>query len=74
MMHSVTRLAPVSEVVGLGVFATEAIPRGTILWTQDRFDRVLTPAEIEQLDAAHRAIVDRYAHLDGSKNRILCWD
>ncbi len=60
--------------VGLGVIANRAIPRGTIVWAQDRFDRVIPRLEALALDAHHRAIVDRYAHLDGDGNRILCWD
>lgn len=74
MIHPATRVAEVSPSVGLGVFATASIPAGTIVWTQDRFDRVISPAEYAEMDAAHRAVLDRYAHLDADQTRILCWD
>lgn len=74
MIHPGTSVVKISPEVGLGVVASTAIARGTIVWIQDRFDQVIARAEAEALDDAHRAIVDRYAHLDAEGNRILCWD
>lgn len=74
MIHPHTSVLRISVEVGLGVVATHAIPRGTLVWVQDRFDRVVPREEGLAMDAAHRAIVDRYAHLDGEGNWVLCWD
>jgi hypothetical protein len=74
MIHPDTRVAEVDARIGVGVFATATIPRGTIVWCQDRFDRVFTRDEVAVLDAPHRRILERYAHLDARANFILCWD
>lgn len=74
VIHPHTSVAHVSAEVGRGVIADQTIRRGTIVWTQDRFDRVLAAAEVAALDAPHRAIVDRYAHQDAHGNSVLCWD
>jgi len=74
MIHPDTGMVFVSDEIGLGVVATASLPRGTIVWAQDRFDVEIPLQTYRELDAAHRAVVDRYAHLDAGKNRILCWD
>lgn len=64
----------VSAAIGRGVVATAPLPRGTIVWLQDRFDRVVPRDEGLGLDAAHRAVLDQWAHLDGNADWVLCWD
>lgn len=74
VIHPDTAVVPISEHIGRGVVATAPIPAGTLVWVQDRFDQVFTPSQFAELDRDHRAILDRYAHLDRDRNRILCWD
>lgn len=74
MIHPHVRLAPVAEEVGLGLFATRFLPRGTLVWVLDPFDHVLDAAAMAKLPAAWRPIVDRYAYVDSNGDRILCWD
>jgi uncharacterized protein len=74
VIHPRSSVRFVSAEIGDGVFATQRIPRGTIVWAQDRFDRVLEPAEIEALDRALRELVFHYAHVDAKRNYVLCWD
>lgn len=74
MIHPETSVVRISPAVGLGVVASRYIPRGTLIWVQDRFDRVIPRAEGVGMDAAHRAILDRYAHRDVDSNWVLCWD
>ncbi|MCA9705535.1 MAG: SET domain-containing protein [Myxococcales bacterium] len=74
MIHPFTRILPIDEEIGDGVFATQRIPRGTIVWTQDGLDRVMLEEHLEDMSPALRAQVERYAHLDAARNRILCWD
>ena len=49
MIHPHTELKPINPVIGFGVFATASIPRGTIIWSPDPLDRVLTRAELAVL-------------------------
>lgn len=74
MIHPDTTVARISPSVGLGVVATRHIPKGTLVWVQDRFDQKVSREEGLSLDDVHRSILDRYAHIDGSGNWILCWD
>jgi uncharacterized protein len=74
VIHPSTRVAPVSPEIGDGVIATARISAGTIVWTQDPLDQIVTPAERLQLPPRLRAIVDRYAFVDARGDYVLCWD
>lgn len=74
MIHPHTRLRLVSDEIGLGVFATEFIPKGTIVWAQDPLDREITPAEMEQLDQALRDRVLTYCYRNRVGHFVLSWD
>jgi hypothetical protein len=74
MIHPDTELRFVSHAVGHGVFATAAIPRGTLLWVRCHFDRVIPRAEVEAMNADYRAVLERYAYVDSDGDYALCWD
>ena len=74
MMHPHTRLAWISDAVGHGVVATQAIPAGTIVWVPDALDRRISPAEFATLPAPVQAGVEHFAYLDQDGNRVLAWD
>lgn len=73
MIHPDTELRFVSDAVGVGVFAKRLIPRGTITWVRDPFDKVLPDAEVASLAPQPAAIIDRYAWRE-PEGWILCWD
>jgi uncharacterized protein len=74
VIHPDTCLRLVDDHVGQGVFATHAIPRGTVVWLHDELDQILHPERVATLPEVLRQQVDRYAHVDGSGLRVLCWD
>jgi len=74
MIHPDTELRLVSEAIGYGVFATQAIPRGTVTYVKDGLEIELTPRQFERLDEAHRQIVDKYSYIDPRGKRIVSWD
>ena len=74
MIHPDTELRFVSDEVGYGVFATALIPRGTIVWVRDAFDRLFSRDEIERLPPAYRAIVEKYTYVDAESTYVLSWD
>ena len=43
MIHPSTELKYVSPEIGIGVVATEFIPKGTITWALDPLDQVFPP-------------------------------
>lgn len=74
MIHPHTRLAVISEQVGLGVVATQALPRGTIVWVRDPLDRRIPADELAALHPLYRSMVERYCFWEADGDRVLCWD
>jgi hypothetical protein len=74
MLLPYVELRYVDETIGYGTFATRFIPKGTITWVQDAFDRAFSPAAVEAMHPLHRAILDKYSYPDASGDLILCWD
>lgn len=57
-----TYVAP-SRIEGVGVFAAEDIPAGTLIWRLDpTFDRLFTVEQIHGLSELHQQFVERYGY------------
>jgi len=74
MIHPATELRFVSPEIGYGVFAREAIPRGTVVWVLCRLDMIFSTAEVAAFPPAYAPVFDRYAYIDAAGRHILCWD
>lgn len=74
MMHPDTELRFVSDEIGVGVFATKFIPKGTIVWILDDLDMILDEEYVESLEEARREIIYKYAYQNNEGQYILCWD
>lgn len=74
VIHPDTCLRLVDDHVGHGVFATRLIPRGTVVWLHDELDQILHPDRVAGLPEPLRQHVERYAYVDASGHRVLCWD
>lgn len=74
MIHPAAELRFVSDAIGLGVFATAYIPRGTITWAFDMLDQVLLPSQYEALPRVQQDALDKYVFADITGNHLLCWD
>jgi len=74
MMHPHTDIRFINDEIGLGVFATKFIPKGTLIWTLCAFDRTFTREEVKALPATHQKLMDHYAYEDVFGNLIMCWD
>ncbi len=70
-----TYLAP-SPIHGIGLFAAERIPRGTVVWRLDTtIDCELTEAEVERLAPPSREQIRKYTYLDRVRGKlVLCGD
>jgi hypothetical protein len=74
VIHPHTELRYIDDAIGFGVFATQPIPCGTILWVRDPLDRELTP---DELDLLHPDLLDRagkYCYRNSHGHYLLCWD
>ena len=74
MLHPDTEIRRVSRTVGYGVFATAAIPKGTITWALDPLDQILTPQRVATLGPKFTKLIEKYAYINRNGNHVLCWD
>ncbi len=74
MIHPDTELLLSNPRIGLGVFATRFIPKGTLTWVRDRLDQAFTPAAVAQLPSSYHDIILKYSFIDGRGHFVLCWD
>lgn len=75
MLMVKTRLG-LSEIAGIGLFAAEDIPKGTVTWRfMAHFDRLLREDEIESLPEVARANLLDHVYLhEASGMFVLCAD
>ena len=74
MIHPHTKVMTCQPVIGVGVFATQFIPKGTIVVVRDRFDTCLTREEFLCLPDPVRESMETYLYHDRRGNLILSWD
>lgn len=74
MLHPATELRFVSPLIGVGVFATALIPKGTITWVRCKLDRSFSVEDVRALGPAYEAVIARYAYTDSVGRLVLCWD
>jgi SET domain-containing protein len=75
MLMVKTRLGP-SDIAGIGLFAAENIPKGTVTWRfMPAYDRLLTEADIDMLPEPARSNILDHVYLDATSNQfVLCAD
>jgi hypothetical protein len=75
MLMVKTRLGP-SDIAGIGLFAAEDIPKGSVTWRfMGDFDRLLTHQEIDRLpEPARSNLLDHVYLNDASGQFVLCAD
>lgn len=74
MIHPDTELRRASDEIGLGVFATRPIPKGTIVWALDELDQRFPAERVRRLGRRYEGLLERYGFLNGLGERVLCWD
>ena len=74
MIHPGTTLKGVSDTIGVGIFATSFIPKGTLVYVQDDLEIELSPSEFDGLDEPLKAMAEKFSFIDPRGYRILSWD
>ena len=74
MIHSKTELKFINDLVGYGVFATEKIPEGTIVYVKDSLEITVSPGEYEKHNAKIKEVIEKYSYIDPKGDRIVSWD
>jgi len=71
-MLTVKASAKQSKIQGLGLFADERIPKGTITWRfHPRFDILFSPEEVGNMPKEQRELIDRYAYLSTTTGKYV---
>lgn len=71
-MLTVKASAKPSKIEGIGLFADEKIPKGTVTWRfHSRFDVIFDPEEVKQMQPKHRELIDRYAYLSTTTGKYI---
>jgi len=61
-----------SKIEGVGLFADERIPKGTVTWKfNPRFDIFFNPEEVEQMPQVPRDLIVRYAYLSTTTGKYV---
>ena len=70
-----TFLAP-SQIQGLGLFAGENVPEGTVVWTYvPTVDKLIDIEDFDKLPCLMQEVCKRYAYLDNRTTKyVLCGD
>lgn len=74
MIHPHSELRFVSPAIGVGVFATRFLPKGTITWVLDPLDQIVSGPKASGLPAALQRQLEIYSYQNGRGEKILCWD
>ena len=75
MLHVMTRLGP-SKIHGIGLFAAEFIPKGTVVWTfTQNYDLLVSAEDVDSFSTSSRKQFFNYAYFDKTyKKYVLCGD
>jgi uncharacterized protein len=74
MLHPHTEVRFINDQIGHGVFATRFIPKGTVIWVQDDFDRVFTEQQVRALAPVYQQVLEKYCFRNRLGHWIFCWD
>lgn len=74
MIHPATEVRFINEEKGYGLVATEKIPFGTIVWTLDPLDRVISPEKMDSYEPQFRDILLKYSFRNNQGSYVFCWD
>lgn len=74
MIHPHTCIRYIDDVIGYGVFATQFIPKGAIVYVKDDLEIDLSPEQYQSLPLTFRQTVDKYSFIDEKGHRIVSWD
>jgi len=74
VIHPSTELRYIDDVVGLGVFATARLSKGTITYVWDPLEIEILPDDPRLQDPTLAAVIERYSYIDPNGVRIVSWD
>jgi len=74
MIHIDTKLVQISPEKGLGIIATDFIPKGTIVWVKDDIDMIIKKDDFKKLNRLLYNRIRDHVFVEANGDSILCWD
>lgn len=74
MIHPHTELRLINDAVGYGVFATQFIPKGTIVYVKDSMEIEISPTQYLLYQPEMQESIEKYSYIDERGYRIISWD
>ena len=74
MIHPHTEIRHINDNIGYGVFATNRIPKGTIVYVKDDLEVEISNEEFQKYSPGIRDHLEKYSYVDERGIRILSWD
>jgi len=74
MVYPFTRLYFINEEVGYGLFATQFIPKGTIMYVKDSLELQIPPETYGNHLPELQYLIEKYTYRDENGIHILSWD
>lgn len=74
MIHPETELRFISPATGHGVVARSLLPKGTITWVHDPFDRVISVTDHANQPGLLAQALDHFCYRRCDGSYLLCWD
>lgn len=74
MMHPHTQVRYIGDAIGYGVFATQPIAKGTVVYVKDPLELEITPQKYKEYDPVLQETIEKYSYMDENGVRIMSWD
>ncbi len=74
MIHPSTELRLVNTHIGVGVYATAFIAKGTLVYVRDAMEIEIGPDSPMLSDPHLGPVIDRFSYIDARGCRIVSWD
>ncbi len=74
MIHPSTELKKINDKIGYGVFATDFIPKGTIVYVQDELDIIVPKDDPRFENEALAKMIDHYSYKNPDGDYVISWD
>jgi uncharacterized protein len=74
MIHPHIRIEHVNDKMGYGVFATQFIPKGTIVYAKDCLEIEIKEKDFKKYEPALKEQIEKYSYTDERGIRVISWD
>jgi uncharacterized protein len=74
MIHPKSELKHINDLVGYGLFATQDIPKGTMVYVRDELEHAISQEDFLKYSNPIQNQIEKYSYIDEKGDRIVSWD